>query len=221
MAGSKKQRNILATAFCAAASFVAVAHAQSPTEAPVNQTMTSKVEQVLNGFMPDWQNMPYSQTKPLACYPTQDGQRVRCAARITENANPAAEDYLQIYVAEDNGEFDRARASTDAIAQKQRFVAKDDGTFSFQMKAGAPALKLPRHCTQGLGDANTFAFCAIEIGTHLVIELQVSPHAASTGDVTVGSNGSSDDLDRASDLALAGVATVLDRIITILAPGEH
>ena len=190
MAGSKKQRNILATAFCAAASFVAVAHAQSPTEAPVNQTMTSKVEQVLNGFMPDWQNMPYSQTKPLACYPTQDGQRVRCAARITENANPAAEDYLQIYVAEDNGEFDRARASTDAIAQKQRFVAKDDGTFLVSDEGR----RAPRNCLaiarRGSATPTPSRFAPSEIGTHLVIgESQVSPHAASTRDADIGHEG--------------------------------
>ena len=217
MASSRKRWNFFAVALGAATAFIALANAQSP----VNETMTAKVTQVLSGRMPDWENLAYNEPQPLACYPAQDGQRVRCAARIVENSNSAAEDYLQIYIAEDNGEFDRARASVDRIAQKQNFVAKDDGTVSVRMKPGAPAQKLQRHCTQGLGDANTYAFCAIAVGTHLVIESQVSPHAASTRDVHIGPNGSSDDLDRASDLSMAGAVVVLDPVLTVLAPGGH
>jgi hypothetical protein len=189
-------------------------------DTPSNQTMTAKVVQVLSGHPLDLQK-PYSAAKPLACYPAQDGQRVRCAARITENDNRAAEDYLQIYVAEDNSEYDRARVAVDAIAQKQQFVAKDDGTVSLGFQSTGRKQELPRHCTQGLGQANTFAFCAIAVGAHLVIESQVSPHATTTSGVTLGPNQSSDDLDRASQLSMLGGLSVLDALTTILAPGAH
>jgi hypothetical protein len=199
--------------------FVLTATSIAAADAPSGQTMTAKVVQVLAGHPLDLPNTSYSAAKPLACYSAQDGQRVRCGARIAENDNQAAEDYLQIYVAEDNNEFDRARAAVDAVAQKQRFIAKEDEPVSLNFKSTGHTLKLVRHCTQGLGQANTFAFCALAVGAHVVIESQVSPHAVATADVTVGPGKSSDDLDRASDLSMVGALSVLDTLTTILTPG--
>ena len=61
-------------------------------DTPGAQTMTAKVVQVLNGHPLDLAQTPYSAAKPLACFPAQDGKRVRCATRITENDNQTAED---------------------------------------------------------------------------------------------------------------------------------
>jgi hypothetical protein len=189
-------------------------------DTPNDQTMTGKVVQVLNGHPLDLTQTPYSAAKPLACFPGQGGQGMRCAARIAENDNQAAEDYLQIYVAEDDNTYDRARAAVDAVAQKQRFIAKQDDPVTLTFKATGRTQKLVSHCTQGLGQANTFAFCALAVGAHLVIESQVSPHAAATENVTLGPDKSSDDLDRASELSIVGALSVLATLTTVLAPGS-
>jgi hypothetical protein len=189
-------------------------------DTPATQTMTAKVVQVLNGHPLDLTQTPYSAAKPLACFPGQGGQGMRCAARIAENDNQAAEDYLQIYVAEDDNAYDRARTAVDAVARKQRFIANQDDPVTLTVKATGRTQKLASHCAQGLGQANTFAFCALAIGAHLVVESQVSPHAAATDDVTLGPDKSSDDLDRARKLSVVGALSVLATLTTVLAPGS-
>ena len=213
---------VVALALGLAASGFAVA-ATAPKSTPTTlprapPTVTQQVVQILRGREVTLPGGAYTVAKPLACYSQTTQQRQRCAARVTENAHEAAEDYLQIYVAEDGDEFERDREAIDAIAKKPRWLVSADDPVSLSFKATGQDMQLASHCAQGLGQENTHAYCAIAIGAHIVVEAQVSPHAISTNSVTAGPNANTDDLDRARDLALTGAFFVTDVLTEVLAP---
>jgi hypothetical protein len=187
--------------------------APSPTlivaDAPSSGSALATIVPILRGLQVTLPGNGYSVAKPLSCYSAPG--RERCGARVTENALPSAEDYLQIYVADDTAEWDRNVAAVDKTAAPQQWVVKEDDPFTMTNPKTGGSIKLKRHCVQGLGAANTYAFCAIELTTHVIVESQMSPRAASTDRVTTGDD-STDDLDRAVDLALAGVAFVSDAL---------
>jgi hypothetical protein len=176
------------------------------------------VVQILRGRAVTLPGSRYSVATPLACYSQNTPQRERCAARVTEAAHEAAEDYLQIYVAEGEDEFERNREAIDAIAKKPRWLVSQDDPVSLSFKATGREMQLASHCAQGLGQENTHAYCAIAIGAHIVVESQVSPHAIATSTVTAGPNSNADDLDRARDLALMGAFFVTDALTEVLTP---
>ncbi len=181
-------------------------------------TMTAQVVQILSGRQIVLVGDAYSGGKPLACYSAQNPQRERCAARVTENARQTAEDYLQIYIAEDGDEFERDSEAVDTIAKKPRWFVSQDDPMTLSFKTAEREVKLTAHCAQGLGQENTYAFCAIAVGAHIVVESQVAPHAISTNSVTMGPKGNADDLDRARDLAVVGTVFVADVLSEVLTP---
>jgi len=187
------------------------------TPIPATPTMTAQAVQILRGRDVVLRGSSYT-AKPLACYSAQNAQRERCAARVTENTNQAAEDYLQIYIAEDGDEFERDREAIDAIAKKPRWLISQDDPVSLGVQAAEHDTQLESHCAQGLGQENTYAYCAIAIGAHVVVESQVSPHALSTNSVAAGLRGNAGDLDRARNLALAGAFYVTDVLTDLLTP---
>jgi hypothetical protein len=187
------------------------------TPSPATPTMTAQVANILRGREVTLRGSSYT-AKPLTCYSAQNAQRERCAVRVTESTNQAAEDYLQIFVAEDGDEFERDREAIDAIAKKPRWLISQDDPVSLTIKAAEHDMLLESHCAQGLGQENTYAYCAIAIGAHVVVESQVSPHALSTNSVAAGLRGNADDLERARKLALAGAFFVSDVLTDLLTP---
>jgi hypothetical protein len=186
----------------------AVAGAQTSGNDP---SMTDKAVQALEGKSVDLV-APFTVPNPLVCTWAQDHQRARCGARVTEGNLPDAEDYLQIYVATDSNEFDRNKTAIDTTAAKAgyRYRTEDPITLTLQ-NSGKTTLQT--YCEQGLNQTDAFAFCAVAIGQHVVVESQVSPPTS-----TVAGRGSAD-VDRARDLVAPGVLYAIRMLVTTLAPG--
>jgi len=177
-------------------------------DAPAGETLTDKLVRLLSGQRIDTGNLPYAIDKPIACYP-EGHKSARCAVKVAETDNPAAEDYLQVYIADDIGGFDRTRSFLSSRTAKWRWQVSDDSPLSLAAESGQD-VKFTRYCAQGLGNNNTFAFCAVAIGAHVVVESQVSPSEPSTDHYTLNSDTGegNDDIARARGLSAFGVVFV-------------
>lgn len=175
-----------------------------------SQSMTAQAVQALDGQSVELV-APFTALQKLVCTWAQDRQRARCGARVAEATMPSAEDYLQIYVATDNAEFERDKTAIDKVAGQapERYRTTDGASLSLQ--ATGKSVPLPAYCEQGIGQPGAFAFCALGIGQHVVVESQMS----SSGSSNMGA-----DVDRARNLALIGADYAMRVLSTTLAPGS-
>lgn len=157
-----------------------------------------KIAQTLAAAKIDLGSAGFALKRGITCYDGVAPAKKRCAAEFGDMAHASQLTYLQIYLFEGAGGFDRVQSMAETSISSSKQVFHVINSMAFTDKRTGRESDHRFVCVQGFGP-KSWAYFTLEIATGIIVASQVPPNQTDAADC-----------DHAKTLAVAGSFHVLD-----------